>query len=249
MDKIAKNIYRDHSCGELNKSNIGEKVKVAGWVSTIRDHGSITFIDLRDHYGIVQLVVKDNTKFEKLNKETVISVDGIVIAREEFNINPKLKTGEIEIEIDKITILGKCLTTPPFDIMDSRNINEELRLKYRYLDLRNPEMQNNIMFRSKVVSALRKHMTDLGFNEITTPILTVSSPEGARDYLVPSRLHQGKFYALPQAPQQFKQLLMVSGMDKYFQIAPCFRDEDARADRCPGEFYQLDMEICITKSI
>lgn len=243
MDKIAKNIYRDHSCGELNKSNIGEKVKVAGWVSTIRDHGSITFIDLRDHYGIVQLVVKDNTKFEKLNKETVISVDGKVIAREEFNINPKLKTGEIEIEIDKITVLGKCLTTPPFDIMDSRNINEELRLKYRYLDLRNPEMQNNIMFRSKVVSALRKHMTDLGFNEITTPILTVSSPEGARDYLVPSRLHQGKFYALPQAPQQFKQLLMVSGMDKYFQIAPCFRDEDARADRCPGEFYQLDMEM------
>lgn len=243
MDKIAKNIYRDHSCGELNKENIGNIVKLAGWVSNIRDHGGITFIDLRDHYGITQITVRDISKFPKLQKETVVSISGKVVGRDEVNVNPKLKTGEIEVEADNIEILGQCMEIPPFEIMESKNVNEELRLKYRYLDLRNPLMQNNLLLRSKVISSLRKYMTELGFNEITTPILTVSSPEGARDYLVPSRIHQGKFYALPQAPQQFKQLLMVSGMDKYFQIAPCFRDEDARADRCPGEFYQLDMEM------
>ncbi|MDD4110527.1 MAG: aspartate--tRNA ligase, partial [Clostridia bacterium] len=175
--------------------------------------------------------------------ETVISSSGKVVSRDDINKNPKLKTGDIEIEADSIEILGQCMEIPPFEIMESKGVNEELRLKYRYLDLRNPLMQQNLLLRSKVIASLRKYMTDLGFNEITTPILTVSSPEGARDYLVPSRIHQGKFYALPQAPQQFKQLLMLSGMDKYFQIAPCFRDEDARADRCPGEFYQLDMEM------
>ncbi|MEG1582047.1 MAG: aspartate--tRNA ligase [Clostridia bacterium] len=242
MDKIIKNIYRDHSCGELRHENVGEVVRVAGWISTVRDHGGITFIDLRDHYGIVQIVTKTNENI-RLSKESVISVQGKVLARAENNINTKLPTGEIEIEASAIEMLGECSVTPPFDIMDSRNVNEEVRLKYRYLDLRNPELQKNLLLRASVIADLRKEMTALGFNEIQTPILTVSSPEGARDYIVPSRVNPGKFYALPQAPQQFKQLLMVSGMDKYFQIAPCFRDEDARADRCPGEFYQLDMEM------
>lgn len=243
MDKIVKNIYRDHSCGDVSSADIGKTVRIAGWVNTIRDHGSISFIDIRDHYGIVQTTIRDMTKFPKLNKETVVSISGKVIPRDKNNINPKLKTGEIEIDVESIDILGQCLQAPPFDINDSRNVNEEVRLKYRFLDLRNPIMQQNLLLRSKVIASLRKYMTDLGFNEITTPILTVSSPEGARDYIVPSRIHPGKFYALPQAPQQFKQLLMVSGMEKYFQIAPCFRDEDARADRCPGEFYQLDLEM------
>lgn len=242
MDKIAKNIYRTNTCGELRKENVGEEVRLAGWINTIRDHGGITFIDLRDHYGLVQLVMKDELAI-KLSKETVISVLGKVIPRTPENVNPKLKTGEIEVEVKDVQILGQCLITPPFEIDDSRNVNEETRLKYRFLDLRNPELQHNLLVRSHVIQDLRNEMINLGFNEIQTPILTVSSPEGARDYIVPSRLHPGKFYALPQAPQQFKQLLMVAGMDKYFQIAPCFRDEDARADRCPGEFYQLDMEM------
>lgn len=242
---IHKNQYRTHSCGELTAKNVGETVRVAGWVTTVRDHGGITFIDLRDHYGTTQILLKeDKTELAaKLTRETVVSVSGKVVMRGQEAINSKLPTGEIEVEAATLTVLGECLEIPPFDILDSRSVNEEVRLKYRYLDLRNPEMQKNVVFRSRVVSAIRRHMTDLGFNEITTPILTVSSPEGARDYIVPSRLHHGKFYALPQAPQQFKQLLMVAGMEKYFQIAPCFRDEDARADRCPGEFYQLDMEM------
>ncbi len=242
MDKIAKNIYRDHSCNDVSLQDEGKTVRVAGWVDTVRDHGGITFVDLRDHYGKVQLVFHELPNF-KLAKETVISAEGKVMARTKENINPNLPTGTVEIFVDKVDLLGDCRQTPPFDISDSLNVNEEVRLKYRYLDLRNPEMQKNILTRIAVVNDIRKYMTELGFNEVTTPILTVSSPEGARDYLVPSRVNQGKFYALPQAPQQFKQLLMVSGFDKYFQIAPCFRDEDARADRCPGEFYQFDMEM------
>ena len=229
MDKIAKNIYRDHSCNDVSLQDEGKTVRVAGWVDTVRDHGGITFVDLRDHYGKVQLVFHELPNF-KLAKETVISAEGKVMARTKENINPNLPTGTVEIFVDKVDLLGDCKQTPPFDISDSLNVNEEVRLKYRYLDLRNPEMQKNILTRIAVVNDIRKYMTELGFNEVTTPILTVSSPEGARDYLVPSRVNQGKFYALPQAPQQFKQLLMVSGFDKYFQIAPCFRDEDARAD-------------------
>ncbi len=240
---LTKNVYRDIACGDVTKEHVNKTIKVAGWVNNIRDHGGIVFIDLRDHYGMVQITTKDLAKFGKLPKETVISVSGKVVLRSKENQNLKIKTGEVEVVAENITILGKATEIPPFEITDSRNVNEEVRLKYRYLDLRNPLMQNNLVFRSKVIQSIRKYMVELGFNEITTPILTVSSPEGARDYIVPSRLHQGKFYALPQAPQQFKQLLMVAGMDKYFQIAPCFRDEDARADRCPGEFYQLDMEM------
>ena len=242
MDKIAINKFRTRSCGDLTASDVGTQVKLAGWISTVRDHGGITFIDLRDHYGLTQLVLRVEPEF-KLSKETVVSVTGTVIKRSEDTINTKLKTGEIEVEVTEIELLGACLTTPPFEIEDSKSVSEDVRLKYRYLDLRNPQVQQNIITRSKVIQDLRLLMIEQGFNEIQTPILTVSSPEGARDYIVPSRLHPGKFYALPQAPQQFKQLLMVAGMDKYFQIAPCFRDEDARADRCPGEFYQLDMEM------
>jgi len=242
MTEITKNIYRTHSCGELRPENNNEEVIVSGWINSVRDHGGITFIDLRDHYGRVQLVLNTLPDF-KLSRESVIKVCGMVRLRDEFNINEKLPTGKIEIVVKEIELLGECKQNLPFEIESSRNVNEEVRLKYRFLDLRNPELQNNIILRSKVIQDLRSEMISLGFNEIQTPILTVSSPEGARDYIVPSRLHPGKFYALPQAPQQFKQLLMVAGMDKYFQIAPCFRDEDARADRCPGEFYQLDMEM------
>ena len=242
MDKIAKNLYRDHSCNDVSLDDVDKTVKVAGWIDTVRDHGGITFVDLRDHYGKVQLDFHELPKF-KLAKESVISAEGVVRARTKENINPNLATGKVEIFVDKTELLGECITTPPFDISESTNVNEEIRLKYRYLDLRNPEMQKNILTRIAVINDIRKYMTELGFNEITTPILTASSPEGARDYLVPSRVNQGKFYALPQAPQQFKQILMVAGFDKYFQIAPCFRDEDARADRCPGEFYQFDMEM------
>jgi len=242
MDIIRKNIYRTHSCGELREENVGEKVHLSGWINSIRDHGGVTFIDLRDHYGRVQLTINALPNF-KLSRESVIHVEGTVTKRDEHNYNDKLPTGRIEVVVEKIDMLGECIQTLPFDIENSRNVNEEVRLKHRFLDLRNPELQKNIMTRISVIADLRKEMAALGFNEIQTPILTVSSPEGARDYIVPSRLHPGKFYALPQAPQQFKQLLMVSGMDKYFQIAPCFRDEDARADRCPGEFYQLDMEM------
>lgn len=242
MDKISVNKFRTRSCGDLTASDVGTQVKLAGWISTIRDHGGITFIDLRDHYGTTQLVLRVEPTF-KLSKETVVSVTGTVLKRSADTVNSKLKTGEIEVEVTQIELLGACLSTPPFEIEDSKSVSEDVRLKYRYLDLRNPQVQQNIITRSKVIQDLRLLMIEQGFNEIQTPILTVSSPEGARDYIVPSRLHPGKFYALPQAPQQFKQLLMVAGMDKYFQIAPCFRDEDARADRCPGEFYQLDMEM------
>ncbi|MBQ8749927.1 MAG: aspartate--tRNA ligase [Clostridia bacterium] len=243
MSEVIKNEYRTHSCGELNESNLNEEVVLSGWVATIRDHGGITFIDLRDIYGVVQLVVNNSDLISGVNRETVVRVKGKVIARTQENYNDKLKTGKIEIEVKTLDILGKSPNVLPFEIDESTDVNEELRLKYRYLDLRNPKMVKKIQLRNNIIFDLRCKMHELGFNEIQTPILTASSPEGARDYLVPSRVHKGKFYALPQAPQQFKQLLMVSGFDKYFQIAPCFRDEDARADRCPGEFYQLDMEM------
>ncbi|MCR5801564.1 MAG: aspartate--tRNA ligase [Lachnospiraceae bacterium] len=236
-------MYRTHNCDELREANIGEKVKLAGWIDTIRDHGGVLFVDLRDHYGITQLVVHDDNMLKGIQKETVISATGEVKKRDEETVNKKLGTGLIEVHVSEIETLGKCTQRLPFEISESLATREDVRLKYRYLDLRNREMHDNIVLRSKIISYLRKKMEEMGFTEIQTPILTASSPEGARDYLVPSRKHKGSFYALPQAPQQFKQLLMVSGFDKYFQIAPCFRDEDARQDRSPGEFYQLDFEM------
>lgn len=244
-----KNKYRDHNCGELNIKNVGENVKLAGWVQRIRNLGAMRFIDLRDEFGITQIVISDEEKISKIEQELVtecvISVDGKVIER--TNKNNKIPTGEIEIEVNKIEILGKCKNVLPFEInsekVDISSVREDLRLEYRFLDLRNERIHNNILLRSKIMKSLRNKMDELGFTEIQTPILANSSPEGARDYLVPSRLHSGEFYALPQAPQQFKQLLMVSGFNKYYQIAPCFRDEDPRADRAPGEFYQLDYEM------
>lgn len=238
-----QNIYRTHNCGELRESDIGKEVKLAGWFENARDHGGVKFIDLRDQYGLVQIVVENESLIENITKESVISVSGKVIKRDEDTINEKIETGTIEIDAETIEILGKSRANLPFEISSSKEIKEDLRLKYRYLALRNKEAQKNIILRSKIISFLRAKMEELGFLEIQTPILTVSSPEGARDYIIPSRKHPGKFYALPQAPQMFKQLLMVSGFDKYFQIAPCFRDEDARADRSPGEFYQLDFEM------
>ena len=235
--------YRTFNCGELTLDDLGQSVTLAGWVDTIRDHGGVAFIDLRDAYGVTQVVVNDDTLIYHLKKESVISVEGVVVKRDEETVNKKIKTGELEVKVDKLTVLGACTENLPFEISDSKETREDVRLTYRFLDLRNKAVHDNILFRSQVVSFLRKKMESLGFTEITTPILTCSSPEGARDYIIPSRKHEGKFYALPQAPQQFKQLLMVSGFDKYFQIAPCFRDEDARADRSPGEFYQLDFEM------
>ena len=235
------NIYRTHNCGQLRMSDVGKDVTLSGWVNSIRKLGGITFATLRDNYGITQILVRDESKMENICKETVIKVTGKVVERE--SKNPKMPTGDIEILADEIEILGKCAPVLPFEIADSNSTKEELRLKYRYLDLRNPEVHENILLRSKVMSFVRNKMIELGFNEFHTPILTSSSPEGARDFLVPSRLNPGKFYALPQSPQQFKQLLMIAGFDKYFQIAPCFRDEDARADRSPGEFYQVDLEM------
>ncbi len=239
---ISANRYRTHTCSELGEKDIGKEVRVAGWVENIRDHGGILFLDLRDHYGVVQVVVRDDTMLDGVTRESTITVSGEVVRRDEDTINPKISTGTIEVVTQTLTVLGKAQPMP-FEIESSHETKEELRLKYRYLDLRNKNVHKNIVLRSEVISFLRKKMTDLGFLEIQTPILTASSPEGARDYLIPSRKHQGKFYALPQAPQIFKQLLMVSGFDRYFQIAPCFRDEDARADRSPGEFYQLDFEM------
>ena len=244
-----KNIYRDHNCGELNIKNVGQNVKLAGWVQRIRNLGAMKFIDLRDEFGITQLVISDEEKLkdikENLVTECVICVEGKVLER--TNKNDKIPTGEIEIEVNKIELLGKCKNVLPFEInsekIDISSVREDLRLEYRFLDLRNEKIHNNILLRSKVMKTIRNKMDELGFTEIQTPILANSSPEGARDYLVPSRLHPGEFYALPQAPQQFKQLLMVSGFNKYYQIAPCFRDEDPRADRAPGEFYQLDFEM------
>ena len=212
-------------------------------MQTVRDHGGVLFVDLRDHYGVTQIVVHDDSMIQGMSKETVISVEGTVTKRDEDTVNPKLATGLIEVEAEKIEVLGPCNNNLPFEIEASHETREDVRLKHRYLDLRNPKIHNNIVLRSKILSYLRRQMEELGFLEIQTPILTASSPEGARDYLVPSRKHKGKFYALPQAPQQFKQLLMTSGFDRYFQIAPCFRDEDARQDRSPGEFYQLDFEM------
>ena len=237
------NIYRTHLCGELRESHIGSKVRVAGWVESIRDHGGVMFLDIRDQYGVVQVVVHDDNMLADVNKECTVTVSGEVVKRDEDTINPKIETGMVEVTADTLTVLGKCLNVLPFEVQNSTDTKEDIRLKYRFLDLRNRKVHNNILLRSKVISFLRSKMTEMGFNEINTPILSASSPEGARDYLIPSRKHKGKFYALPQAPQIFKQLLMVSGFDRYFQIAPCFRDEDARADRSPGEFYQLDFEM------
>ena len=235
--------YRTHNCNELTFDNLNQRVQLAGWVDTIRDHGGVAFIDLRDEYGVTQVVVNDDDLINHLRKESVISVEGVVVKRDEETINPKIATGELEVKVDTLKVLNPCTENLPFEISESRETREDVRLSYRFLDLRNKKVHDNIIFRSQVVSYLRQKMTSLGFTEITTPILTCSSPEGARDYIIPSRKHEGKFYALPQAPQQFKQLLMTSGFDRYFQIAPCFRDEDARADRSPGEFYQLDFEM------
>lgn len=237
------NIYRTVNCGELREENIGQEVRVAGWVENIRDHGGVMFLDIRDEYGVLQVVVHDDKLLENINRECTVTLGGKVVKRDEDTINPKIATGYVEVHTDDIEVLGKSKNELPFEVATSKNVNEDVRLRYRFLDLRNPKVHNNILLRSQVVSFMRSKMTELGFTEINTPILSNSSPEGARDYLVPSRKHKGKFYALPQAPQIFKQLLMVSGFDKYFQIAPCFRDEDARADRSPGEFYQLDFEM------
>ena len=241
-------MYRDHNCGELNIKHVGKTAQLAGWVQRIRNLGSMQFVDLRDEKGITQIVISSDElkkQMEEINPETVISVKGTVLERS--NKNLKIPTGEIEVEAKSIEVLGKCKSTLPFEInsekIDIDNVREDLRLQYRYLDLRNDKIHKTILLRSKVMKSIRNKMDELGFTEIQTPILANSSPEGARDYLVPSRLHKGEFYALPQAPQQFKQLLMISGFDKYYQIAPCFRDEDPRADRAPGEFYQIDFEM------
>jgi len=240
-------MLRTHLAGQLEEENIGQEVRLSGWVDTIRDHGGVMFLDLRDYSGITQVVLHNHSMLENVHKETVVSIYGKVRARDEETINQKLKTGYIEVFADKLEILGPCKNMLPFDIAESTATREEVRLRYRFLDLRNEKLHNNIVLRSKIISFIRQQMMQLDFIEIQTPILTASSPEGARDYLVPSRKHKGKFYALPQAPQQFKQLLMVSGFDKYFQIAPCFRDEDARGDRSPGEFYQLDFEMAFAQ--
>ncbi|MEV1006441.1 aspartate--tRNA ligase [Streptomyces sp. NPDC049881] len=242
--------YRSHTCGELRSADIGQDVRLSGWLHNRRNLGGILFVDLRDHYGVVQLVVRPGTagydavseRLGSLSKETVLRVDGTVTGRGAENVNPELATGEIEIEVSDVEVLGAAEQIP-FTINADDGVGEERRLEYRFLDLRRERMHRNIMLRSAVIAAIRQKMTALGFNELTTPILSATSPEGARDFLVPSRLHPGTFYALPQAPQQFKQLLMIAGFDRYFQIAPCFRDEDARADRSPGEFYQLDVEM------
>ncbi|MEP2716810.1 aspartate--tRNA ligase [Pseudophaeobacter sp.] len=238
--------YRSHTCAELNKSNVGDTVRLSGWVHRVRDHGGLLFIDLRDHYGITQVMADPDSpvfaEIEKVRSEWCIRIDGNVLARDESLVNDKLPTGEVEVFIRDIEVLGKAEELPLM-VFGEQEYPEETRLRYRYLDLRREKMQANMLLRSNMVSSIRKRMWDKGFNEYQTPIITASSPEGARDFLVPSRLHPGKFYALPQAPQQFKQLMMVSGFDKYFQIAPCFRDEDPRADRSPTDFYQLDLEM------
>ena len=241
------NEYRTHNCGQIRKENVGETVKIAGWIQTIRDLGGLVFLDVRDQYGITQVVISNNDELvdfaSRIPTESTVSITGTVRLRDEETINKNLETGEVEIFAEKIEILGKRTKNLPFEVNSDKEVREDLRLQYRFLDLRNEKLKNNILLRAKILQFLRNQMIAKNFTEIQTPVLTSSSPEGARDYLVPSRVHPGKFYALPQAPQQFKQLLMVSGIDKYFQIAPCFRDEDARADRAPGEFYQLDMEM------
>ncbi|WP_328554461.1 MULTISPECIES: aspartate--tRNA ligase [unclassified Streptomyces] len=238
--------YRSHTCGELRASDVGSDVRLSGWLHNRRDLGGILFIDLRDHYGITQLVARPGTPayeaLDKVSKESTVRVDGKVVSRGTENVNADLPTGEVEVEVGEVELLGAAAPLP-FTINAEDGVNEERRLEYRFLDLRRERMHRNILLRTAVISAIRHKMTALGFNEMATPILSATSPEGARDFVVPSRLNPGKFYALPQAPQQFKQLLMISGFDRYFQIAPCFRDEDARADRSPGEFYQLDVEM------
>ena len=238
--------YRTHTCNELREEDVGKEVKLSGFVKTIRDLGGCVFIDLRDHYGITQLTTEDPRLLEQIkdiNVEASITVEGTVVKRPEENINDKLETGKIEVDLKNIIVQNNVLLPMPFEVEKSHDVKEDLRLQYRFLDLRNESIHKKIVFRSKVLKCLRDKMDSMGFVEVQTPILTSSSPEGARDYLIPSRLHPGEFYALPQAPQQFKQLLMISGFDKYYQIAPCFRDEDPRADRSPGEFYQLDFEM------
>src|SRR6478736_7826013 len=238
--------YRTHTCGELRTTHLESTVRLSGWLRNRRDHGGVLFIDLADHYGVTQLIVNPGSEphdlLEALPKETVIRVDGVVIMREPGQINPNMATGEVEVKVSDAEVLGP--TAPlPFSVFPEAAAPEDLRLSYRFLDLRRSKIHANIVMRSKVISSIRRRMNALGFMEYQTPTLTASSPEGARDYLVPSRRHPGKFYALPQAPQMFKQLIMISGFDRYFQIAPCYRDEDARADRSPGEFYQLDLEM------
>ena len=245
------NKYRTHNCNQLRLEDAGSKVSLAGWINRKRDHGNVLFVDLRDHYGVTQCVIeKTNTKLlnlvDILRVETVIKIDGTVIKREPHTINKSLNTGTIEIAVDNVEVLSEAKELP-MPVFGENDYPEEIRLKYRFLDIRREELHKNIVLRSSIISHIRKLMSDAGFLEMQTPILTASSPEGARDYLVPSRIHPGKFYALPQAPQQFKQLIMAGGFDKYFQIAPCFRDEDARADRSPGEFYQLDMEMAFVE--
>ena len=245
------NKYRTHNCNQLRLEDAGSKVSLAGWINRKRDHGNVLFVDLRDHYGVTQCVIeKTNTKLlnlvDSLRVETVIKIDGTVVKREPDTINKSLNTGAIEIAVDNVEVLSEAKELP-MPVFGENDYPEEIRLKYRFLDIRREELHKNIVLRSSIISHIRKLMSDAGFLEMQTPILTASSPEGARDYLVPSRIHPGKFYALPQAPQQFKQLIMAGGFDKYFQIAPCFRDEDARADRSPGEFYQLDMEMAFVE--
>ena len=241
------NEYRTHNCNEISLEDVGKEVRIAGWVETIRDFGGLVFLDIRDMYGVTQVVTSGKTEdvdfASHIPIESTVTVFGKVRKRDEETINTKIKTGLVEIRIEEIKILGKRTKNLPFEVNEDQEVREDLRLQYRFLDLRSEKLKNNLKLRASVIQFLRSQMIEQGFLEVQTPILTSSSPEGARDYLVPSRLHPGMFYALPQAPQQFKQLLMVSGIDKYFQIAPCFRDEDARADRAPGEFYQLDMEM------
>ena len=238
--------YRTHTCGELRSADVGTSAMISGWIHNRRDHGGVLFLDIRDHYGITQVVVRPDSGFQyevaHLHKESVVRFEGKIIPREEENINPNMPTGEVELEASSYEVLSAC-DSLPISVFPEEDAPEETRLKYRYLDLRKSKLHDNIILRSRIIQSIRKRMTDLGFNEFQTPILTSSSPEGARDYLGPSRVHPGLFYALPQAPQQFKQLVMMAGFDRYFQIAPCFRDEDARADRSPGEFYQLDLEM------
>ena len=237
------NIYRDMTIEHVSEADLDKEIRIAGWVENIRDHGGISFLDIRDMYAVMQVVIRDGSLLAGIRKEQAVSIKGVIEKRDEETYNPKIPTGTIELEAHEIQILGDVYQNLPFEIQTSREVREDVRLKYRYLDLRNQKVRDNIIFRSQVIAFLRQKMMELGFLEIQTPILCASSPEGARDYIVPSRKYKGMFYALPQAPQQYKQLLMVSGFDKYFQIAPCFRDEDARADRSPGEFYQLDFEM------
>jgi aspartyl-tRNA synthetase len=246
--QFTANKYRTHTTEMLGEKNIGEQVKAAGWVENIRDHGGILFVDLRDHYGVIQVTFSQNAALlDNIRKECCVSIGGEVVKRAEETINKKIATGTIEIKAESLEILGNISENLPFEVTDSKATNEELRLRYRFLDLRNADVHRAIVYRSEVISYMREVMNEMGFLELNTPILSASSPEGARDFLVPSRRHHGKFYALPQAPQIFKQLYMISGFDRYFQIAPCFRDEDARADRTAGEFYQLDLEMAFAE--